>query len=237
MTASPNPYEAPRAAAEQHVPAAIDVPLGSRADVRRGATLVVAFDAGRAIVWRTVMGASMAYPSESPALFGSRGFSIGIKLLGAAGVLAGTLLLTRPSRSGLLMRAARWARVSAGLAVVGHGVRLALQSFGADVAVALLEPATTMIDAAAIAGCAWCVGSFFSAARLEEPASRARLLGGVYVAAAAAGAWVSAVAIPGFPRDLLAPSAVRPILSILFVVLALLAMSVIRRLGDVGNAR
>jgi hypothetical protein len=199
-------------------------------DVRRGALLVVVLDAARSLLWRGVSSVALAYPAASPSLFGIRAANIFIKLVGAGGILFAVRLLTRPSRAGVSVPGAGLARTCAAIAVAAHALRLVLALSSAEAAVSWLEGLTTLLDGIMICSAAFCLGSFFAAARIPEPPLSARVLGVMYLAATTGGAWVSAVTIPHFPRELAAGSGFRSFLSLFFIGLAISAFPLIRRL-------
>jgi hypothetical protein len=237
MSQVPNPYEAPRTA--QAAPRAV---VGSTSggsllerwcgDVHRGAMLVLVGEAASALAWRGASGFAMAYRSESPSFFGSHVFNIFIKVLGAAGVLLGTRILTRPARSGVRMEHAAWANAAAAMAAFTLVARLGLALVNAEMLVAWLEPITIVASGIALMSSAWCVGSFFAAAGLVERPLSGRVLGVSYLAASMASVYTSCVAIPGFPHHLAAGSNFRSVLSLVFVGLAVPAFLLIRRLRD-----
>jgi len=179
----------------------------------RAATAVLALDAARSLLWRGTSALAMAYPHAVPSFVGSLGLNLVIQLAAAVGIA-------------FAVRAFDDRRVQ-GIAIAGalaYVLRLVLDVAGAEYTATDLGPVTMLLDAAVAYACCAFIARTFAA-------PRARVIGVVYVIAAAMGALVNANAVMSLGILSSSMSALfRTIASLTFIVLAIAAYQVLARI-------
>lgn len=180
--------------------------------------MVLAGDAGRAVLWRLNAAIGILYPSwPHPTIP-----NYVIKLLGAVLVLLGAWSLTQGQVPALARVATR---SLASIALVGHVARLAFALMSA--AAFAWEPVTTLLDAVAVSACILCVAPMVRTNPTRRWVGSATLLAAAYLMVSAASALLLLATGPGTRIRLDGSAILRAALSLIMIGLAAWGVTII----------